>query len=159
MTTKGLLLLILAGLAASSPVAGSAPSPTVNAPSQVLPSSMNTTTPLPTAVVGYMSGPNGRGTLSLLWSCLLTIFASTWSVLHLNVPGLHDSQLRGFSRRTNWMTLAILLPDFILSKAICELHQALLDLRDFDEAIQQYQGASWSSPLVSQQTGLQAVLY
>lgn len=31
-----------------------------------------------TTLVGWISGPNGIGTLSLLWSCLSTTFLCTW---------------------------------------------------------------------------------
>ncbi|KAG7041283.1 Major facilitator superfamily domain general substrate transporter protein [Colletotrichum scovillei] len=41
----------------------------------------NTSTP---DLVGWVAGPETRGTLTLVWSCVITIFACTWTVLHLN---------------------------------------------------------------------------
>lgn len=42
-----------------------------------------------TIVHGWVPEPQGRGTLSLLYSCLATILLCTWSVLHLQVPKRH----------------------------------------------------------------------
>ena len=39
-----------------------------------------------TTYVGYVGDPNGRGTASLVISCLLTLILCVWSALHLNVP-------------------------------------------------------------------------
>ncbi|KAF2488631.1 hypothetical protein BU16DRAFT_520362 [Lophium mytilinum] len=37
-------------------------------------------------VHGWRSEPDGRGTASLLWSCIFTIFICTWSIIHIDVP-------------------------------------------------------------------------
>lgn len=83
--------------------------------------------------VGWQEGPNTRGTLNLVWSCGITIFACTWTVTLLNVPSPDDTTLQGLLRRVKWMAINILFPEFILSKAICDLRQALDELRQFDE--------------------------
>ncbi|KAK9773751.1 hypothetical protein AB5N19_13817 [Seiridium cardinale] len=85
--------------------------------------------------VGWHDGPTGRGTLALLYSCLITIFTCTWTVLHLNVPGLEDGLWTGIIRKTKWMAITILMPEFIFSKAICELRLALSDLHEFENMI------------------------
>ncbi|KAH0428848.1 hypothetical protein CcaCcLH18_08835 [Colletotrichum camelliae] len=83
--------------------------------------------------VGWREGPNTRGTLNLVWSCGVTIFACTWTVMHLNVPSTEDTTMQRFLRRVKWMAINIVFPEFILSKAICDLRQALNELRQFDE--------------------------
>ncbi|KAK9414387.1 hypothetical protein SUNI508_11229 [Seiridium unicorne] len=85
--------------------------------------------------VGWHDGPTGRGTLALLYSCLITIFTCTWTVLHLNVPGLDDGLWTRAIRKTKWMAITILMPEFIFSKAICELRLALSDLHEFEKTI------------------------
>ncbi|KAL7932133.1 hypothetical protein V8C35DRAFT_103065 [Trichoderma chlorosporum] len=40
----------------------------------------------PARVLNYVSSPNTRGTLDILWSSLFTIFACTWTLQHPNVP-------------------------------------------------------------------------
>ncbi|ETS85561.1 hypothetical protein PFICI_03586 [Pestalotiopsis fici W106-1] len=85
--------------------------------------------------VGWYTAPTERGTLSLVYSCLLTIFACTWTVLHLNVPGHEDSTATRFLRKLKWMAITILLPEFVFSKSVCELRLALKDYREFRETL------------------------
>ena len=85
--------------------------------------------------VGWYVGSTERGTLTLVYSCLITIFACTWTVLHLNVPGLNDRLWTRFWRKAKWMAITVLFPEFIFSKAICELRLALNDLREFEETL------------------------
>ncbi|KAL6818796.1 hypothetical protein GGI42DRAFT_310727 [Trichoderma sp. SZMC 28013] len=40
----------------------------------------------PVTQPNYVSSPNTRGTLEILFSCLFTIFACTWTLQHPNVP-------------------------------------------------------------------------
>lgn len=90
-------------------------------------------------VVGWVAGPTERGTLSLVWSCLITIFACTWTVLHLNVPGYYDKPRTIVLRKLKWMVINILFPEFILSKAICDLRLALHELLRFDAYLQEHE--------------------
>ena len=46
----------------------------------------NTTCSTLPGVVNYVSLADTRGTMDILWSCLFTIIACTWTVLHLNAP-------------------------------------------------------------------------
>lgn len=87
-------------------------------------------------MVGWHAGPTERGTSALINSCVITIFACTWTVLHLNVPGLRDGVLTKVMRKAKWMAITVLLPEFVFAKAICDLRLALNDLREFDDALQ-----------------------
>ncbi|KAF2635646.1 hypothetical protein P280DRAFT_436914 [Massarina eburnea CBS 473.64] len=91
-------------------------------------------------IVGWEAGPDTRGTLSLVWSCVITIFACTSTVLHLNVPGREDSTSLRVWRKMKWMVITILFPEFIFAKAVCDLRQALAELRDFGDDIQEING-------------------
>lgn len=86
-------------------------------------------------VVGWVAGPTERGTLAIIWSCLGTIFACTWTVLHLNIPGYNDTKCEKFLRKVKWMVINILFPEFIFFKAVCDLRLALQDLGELDESI------------------------
>lgn len=77
---------------------------------------------------GWVAGPKQRGTLILVYGCLSTIFASTWTVLHLNVPGPEDTSWVKALRKAKWMAITVLFPEFIFSKAVCELRLAVADL-------------------------------
>ncbi|KAK1851265.1 hypothetical protein CCHR01_06105 [Colletotrichum chrysophilum] len=86
-------------------------------------------------MAGWREVPTSRGTLNLVWSCIITIFACTWTVTHLNLPGPNDTAIRKFIRRLKWMSINIMFPEFILSKAICDLRQALDELRQFGQTL------------------------
>ncbi|KAJ4138603.1 hypothetical protein NW768_002453 [Fusarium equiseti] len=84
-------------------------------------------------VVGWQSGPKDRGTVTLIWGCVTTIFACSWTILHLNVPALNDFTWTKLLRKAKWMAITIVFPEFILSKAICDLRLALQELCEFDD--------------------------
>ena len=69
-----------------------------------------------TLVHGWIPEPPGRGTWSILWSCLATIFICTWSALHLNVPERHGVWYLLF-RRLEFMVFAAMAPELILFDA------------------------------------------
>lgn len=46
----------------------------------------------PATMSNFVTSPNTRGTLDILWSSLFTIFACTWSVQHPNLPEQQEQQ-------------------------------------------------------------------
>lgn len=95
------------------------------------------------AIVGWDAGPTRRGTLRLLWSCIATMFTCTWTVLHMNVPGYNDSPLHRLTRKMKWLAINVLFPEFIFSKAVCDLRLALDELRRFDEGCRIHGPIEW----------------
>ena len=65
----------------------------------------------------WVDQPNFRGTFDILWTCLVTIFISTYSMLCLNIPAPKDNFVKRFGRRLLWMALGILGPEFPLTYA------------------------------------------
>ena len=81
--------------------------------------------------VGWQAGGDRRGTWAIISNCLATIFACTWSIQHLNVPGkptLDGKWARKF-RSCKWMVVNILFPEFIVLQAAFELFMALQALK------------------------------
>ena len=76
-----------------------------------------------TIIHGWVPEPHGRGTWSIVWSCLVTIFICTWSVLHLDVPKRHGWWYL-FYRKVGWMLLAALAPEYNLFMAVDNFFQA-----------------------------------
>jgi hypothetical protein len=87
--------------------------------------------------MNFVSSPNTRGTLDILWSCLFTIIACTWTIQHLNVPEQpsFDPQdvpwhqvlrwnLNGVWRSIKWMLVTIIAPEYILGKSLADLYAA-----------------------------------
>ncbi|KAI1192934.1 hypothetical protein F5X97DRAFT_315863 [Nemania serpens] len=100
------------------------------------------------STIGWQASPTERGTLTLVYSCVITIFTCTWTVLHLNVPGLDDELWEIAIRKAKWMAINILIPEFIFAKAVCDLRLALNDLREFDDNLKrEYEdnpGLAWT---------------
>ncbi|RDW80688.1 hypothetical protein BP5796_05386 [Coleophoma crateriformis] len=80
---------------------------------------------------GWTSGPNGRGTIDIIYSCGITMFLCSWSVLCLNVPAEEDSPFRVFRRRVYVTALAFLGPEFLFQIALGQLISARNSVQQF----------------------------
>jgi hypothetical protein len=89
----------------------------------------NCTTP-PTNSTHFVSNPNVRGTLDIVWSCLAIVFLCTWSILHPNVPpqvrprNMRHVFKRAMARTGNKiksMLIAVLMPEVLFSHALVDL--------------------------------------
>ena len=112
----------------------------------------------PEGLHSFVSAPNVRGTLDILWSCLATIIACTYTVLHLNIPEQRDEKDRdrGWqgdmkwwwkSMRTsiNWTLIPVLAPEWYSGTAIQELTDARRLLRDLQHLPQaQHPTRGWT---------------
>ena len=45
---------------------------------------------IPPKIVNYVSNPQVRGTLQILWGCITVLLLCTWSIQHASVPIEHD---------------------------------------------------------------------
>jgi len=79
-------------------------------------------------VVRLEPDPSTRGTFGIASSCLFTIFACTWSVQHLNVPGLGESTMTKSLRKLKWASATLIFPDFILNLAVTEWTASRADM-------------------------------
>lgn len=87
-------------------------------------SAVNTTNTTSVAYEGWVNSPNGRGTIDILWGCLLTTFLCTWTSLHLNMPGPHDRELQRGLRKLRWMVQAFVAPELTLGFATAQKAEA-----------------------------------
>ncbi|MCJ1234031.1 hypothetical protein MMC14_001989 [Varicellaria rhodocarpa] len=88
---------------------------------------------------GWVDEPDGRGTWSILWTCLTTIFICTWSALHLNVPEEHSTWLL-YDRKIVWMLLAVIAPEVLLHDAM----YAYLGARSLRKDLLLHGGEEWT---------------
>ncbi|GAQ44603.1 hypothetical protein AtubIFM61612_007691 [Aspergillus tubingensis] len=91
-------------------------------------STFHTNCTLPPQHTSFVSAPNTRGTLQILWSSLFTILACTWTVLHLNVPEyVPKPEIKDFKKwlkwmvdkyqhPTKWFLLTVLAPEISFAK-------------------------------------------
>ncbi|CZR50406.1 uncharacterized protein PAC_00278 [Phialocephala subalpina] len=97
---------------------------------------------LPISAPYFVSAPNVRGTLDIVWNCLSVLLLCTWSILHLNVPvesystGTCQKYVRGmkrFGKKIKWMMFSLLAPEWLLGKALGDLMSASLLEKKFRE--------------------------
>ena len=73
-----------------------------------------TSEPSSQLVSGWVSQPNTRGTMDIIWSCASTIFICVWVMLHLNIPAEKDGEVTRFLRKLKWFVLALLAPELLM---------------------------------------------
>ncbi|TRX89054.1 hypothetical protein FHL15_010073 [Xylaria flabelliformis] len=71
-------------------------------------------TTINSTLVGFVSDPDGRGTLSLLFSCLLTLGLCVWSAVHLNLPEYNESEVHYLYRYLKWSMLGVFGPELVI---------------------------------------------
>lgn len=92
-----------------------------------------TTSPIDIAR-GWVGGPDGRGTLDILWSCVITTFLCSWSTLFLNVPGDRGSgHFHFLLYKARWMAFTILFPEMLTGLAAEQWRSARQSVEDFTQ--------------------------
>ncbi|KAJ9602518.1 hypothetical protein H2200_013061 [Cladophialophora chaetospira] len=63
--------------------------------------------------VGFVVNSGGRGTLDLLWSCIITIILCTWKVQRLQIVHWSHSKKTIFRKKAFWMFITLLCPEYV----------------------------------------------
>lgn len=64
--------------------------------------------------VGWTPDPSGRGTFTLLTSCILTLGICVWSAMHLNIPPQGEGPFRYWFRNIRWGLTGIFGPELVV---------------------------------------------
>ncbi|MCJ1393768.1 hypothetical protein MMC18_006644 [Xylographa bjoerkii] len=83
--------------------------------------------PTTTALVGWVLESSGRGTLSLICTCLFTIFLCTWVVIH---PRVYKRRLLGKLHKLALFLKTIVAPEFVAVEGLQEWSQAKKVVKD-----------------------------
>jgi hypothetical protein len=95
---------------------------------------LNGTSPWTIIGPGWAPEPDtGRGTMDIIWSCLVTIFACSWTVIHPDLPGIKS----WYSSKAFWCVLA---PEGMAYTALYD-H---LRVRHFREVIKKMKKGQWT---------------
>lgn len=65
---------------------------------------------------GWTAGPSDRGSIDILWTCLVTLTLCAWTAVHPNILPV-PSASRTMIQRLGMMIVAILFPELIISAA------------------------------------------
>jgi len=83
---------------------------------------------------GWTSSPNGRGTVDILSSSIITLFLCSWSVLSLNVFPPSFSDPKKAWRKLLMASICLLGPEFIFQLAVgqwCAARRSVADFKQF----------------------------
>ena len=81
---------------------------------------------------GWTAQPDGRGTLDIIWSCGITMFLCSWSILCMNMPGPKDSRSQILRRKLALTALGLLCPEVIFEGALGQWLSARQSVRDLN---------------------------
>lgn len=84
--------------------------------------------------LGWQSDPNGRGTFTVVSSCLLTLGICVYSAMHLNVPPYKESSWHFWFRTCKWGLLGVFGPELVIFLA----WKQLLSARDMVQRSQHH---------------------
>lgn len=73
---------------------------------------------------GWVNEPNGRGTWTILSTCLLTIFLCCWTSLCPNIPAPQDGYFTQLRDQLHMALMGILGPEFLLMLVLGEWSSA-----------------------------------
>lgn len=102
---------------------------------------MNSSSTSVNTQVGWVHGPNGRGTASLVISCVVTLGLCAWSALHLNIPAKGEGQRQYWIRNVKWLLLGVFIPELVILAAwrqwasARELHREIRRILDSEEGL------------------------
>lgn len=65
-------------------------------------------------LVGFVDSPDGRGTLSILFTCLLTLSLCVWSAIHLDLPKPGESSTQYTVRYFKWSIVGLFAPEILI---------------------------------------------
>lgn len=99
---------------------------------------------IPTQNVNFVSNPQVRGTMDIIWTCFAVLLLCTWTVQHLMVPvpkqHIKVSAMRKLWGKVDynytklkWMGICIGAPEYVLGKALAECLAAHDSRRQFKE--------------------------
>ena len=80
---------------------------------------------------GWTSSSNDRGSIDIIWSCVLTTFLCCWSVLVINVPQPRSSVWHLLYRKILLLGLCGIAPELILQIAYGQLLSAYRSVKLF----------------------------
>ena len=89
----------------------------------------------PTTTYNFVSNPDSRSTLDILWSSLFTLFACTWTIQHPNIPEQRAGRSPGWKGDIRWglkrlwatiklACITVLAPEIIITVATVDLVNA-----------------------------------
>lgn len=98
------------------------------------PTSPNSLPAIPTMsslnTVGWVSSPNGRGTINIIFENFLALFVCVWTVLHHNLQAPHEGFWPVFFRKCRWAVLAVTAPEMLTLFSVMNWNAANISVKE-----------------------------
>ncbi|KAK4215436.1 hypothetical protein QBC37DRAFT_459012 [Rhypophila decipiens] len=78
-------------------------------------------------ILGWVQEPDGRGSFSILKSCVITLVLCVYTALHLNIPPANSTKLLLVWRKTKWIIIGLFAPEIVVFVAWAQRQQAEKD--------------------------------
>ena len=70
---------------------------------------------------------------NIIWSCVATLFACTYTAVHPNIPGVDEHKVIVVLRRIFIMVVALVFPELVVTWAARQFFSARQAAKDFNE--------------------------
>ena len=67
--------------------------------------------------VGWVPSPDGRGTSSLVTTCIITLGLCVWSAIHLSIPKRGETSFQYLMRNVKWCIIGVFGPELVVFAA------------------------------------------
>ena len=82
----------------------------------------------------WEDGPNTRGTMDIISSCLVTLGLCLWTAIHLNIPK-HGRESAQLWRKLGWLLTGLLAPEMVVFTALEQRRAALRLTKEVQTAL------------------------
>ena len=86
------------------------------------------------STLGWVQSPDGRGTIDIIWSCLVTITLCCWSSLCVNAPARGEGQVRQLIDKINLACIGLIGPEWLFALSLGQYLSARRSVQDFHAA-------------------------
>jgi hypothetical protein len=97
--------------------------------------------PIAQAEPAYVPDPQGRGTISLVTTCLVTLSLCVWTAIHLNIPRAGESWWGRHKSKAIWAALAVVAPEVVLWRAVAQWGAARVLYKEYNSIKHKDSGA------------------
>ncbi|KAB5550018.1 hypothetical protein GE09DRAFT_1241929 [Coniochaeta sp. 2T2.1] len=97
-----------------------------------------------TILHGWQRSGTDRGSIDIIWACVVTIVLCCWVSTHPNVPGVNDKRHHRFVDKFNLACIGLLGPDFLVVFAMGQFANARRSVKLFAEHPGLGKGREWT---------------
>lgn len=83
--------------------------------------------------LGWVSSPAGRGTIDIVWPCVLVVLTCTWTVFHTNLPEDGEPTKAIILRKMRWAALTLFSPEIVMLGAACQWSSARASTKEMQD--------------------------